>query len=145
MVDDVKLGLLLRRAGKRSRAFLGIDDVECHWGSTVASMVKLMEKNYFAILDYRLWLAVVGSLFTVLVLGILLAGLFSGTAAGLAAAFSPFLLTLPGSILARRIGWSGFDALFIPFMIPVFLYALLNSAFMAEQWVSERTKHIWFA
>src|SRR5260221_2186460 len=29
VVDDVKLGLILRRAGKRTRAFLGVDDVEC--------------------------------------------------------------------------------------------------------------------
>src|SRR5262245_51934252 len=44
VVDDIKLGLLLRRAGKRTRAFLGSDDVECHWGKTVGSMVKIMEK-----------------------------------------------------------------------------------------------------
>src|SRR5436190_14196262 len=61
VVDDIKLGLLLRRAGKRTRAFLGVDDVECHWGTTVRSMVKIMEKNYFAALDYRLWLAAAGS------------------------------------------------------------------------------------
>jgi glycosyltransferase involved in cell wall biosynthesis len=36
VVDDMKLGLLLRRAGKRTRAFLGGDDVECHWGTTAA-------------------------------------------------------------------------------------------------------------
>lgn len=41
VVDDVKLGLLLRRAGKRTRGFPGADDVECHWGTTVGSMVKI--------------------------------------------------------------------------------------------------------
>jgi len=30
VVDDLKLGLLLCRAGKRTRGFLGGDDVECH-------------------------------------------------------------------------------------------------------------------
>lgn len=54
VVDDIKLGLLLSRAGKRTRAFLGADDLQCHWGTTVGSMVKIMEKNYFAALDYRL-------------------------------------------------------------------------------------------
>ena len=48
VVDDLRLGLLLRRAGKRTRGFLGGDDAECHWGTTVRGMVKIMEKNYFA-------------------------------------------------------------------------------------------------
>jgi cellulose synthase/poly-beta-1,6-N-acetylglucosamine synthase-like glycosyltransferase len=133
VVDDVKLGLILRRAGKRTRAFLGLEDVECHWGATVGTMVKVMEKNYFAMLDFRLWLVVAGSTATMLVLGILVAGLMSGTAAGLAAAGSPLLLSLPGGILARRIGWSPACAIFTPFMIPVFLYALINSTFQTLQ------------
>ena len=61
VVDDVKLGLLLRRAGKRTRGFLGVDDVVCHWGTTVGSMVKIMEKNYFAAIDFRVGLVLAGS------------------------------------------------------------------------------------
>jgi len=130
VVDDVKLGLLLRRAGKRTRAFLGVDDVECHWGTTVGSMVRLMEKNYFAILDFKLRLVLAGTLFTILVLSILTAGLVSGTAAGLAAGLSPLSLILPAGLLARRLGWSWLGALGVPFMIPVFLYSLLNSTWV---------------
>jgi cellulose synthase/poly-beta-1,6-N-acetylglucosamine synthase-like glycosyltransferase len=130
VVDDVKLGLLLRRAGKRTRGFLGADDVECHWGTTVGSMVKIMEKNYFAITDFRVGLVVAGSLTVILVLCILLIGLLSGTAAGLAAELSPFSLILPAGILARRLGWSWPCAVFTPFMFPVFWYALLNSTFV---------------
>jgi cellulose synthase/poly-beta-1,6-N-acetylglucosamine synthase-like glycosyltransferase len=130
VVDDVKLGLLLRRAGKRTRGFLGADDVECHWGTTVRSMIKIMEKNYFAVIDYKVGLVLAGSLFTIFVLGFLVAGLISGTLAGLAAGLSPFSLSLPAGILARRLGWSWPCALGVPFMIPVFLYALLNSTFV---------------
>ena len=131
VVDDVKLGLLLCRARKRTRAFLGVDDVECHWGTTVWSMVKVMEKNYFAVLDYRSWLVLAGSVFVVLVSTILLLGLLSGTPAGLVAAFSPLSIILPAGILARRVGWSWPCAICVPFMFPVFLYALLNSTFVA--------------
>ena len=53
ILDDVKLGLLLQRAGKRTRAFIGGDDAECHWGTTVPGMIKIMEKNYFAAADFR--------------------------------------------------------------------------------------------
>jgi glycosyltransferase involved in cell wall biosynthesis len=130
VLDDMKLGLLLRRAGKRTRAFLGVDDVECHWGTTVGSMIKIMEKNYFAALDYRLGLALAGSVFVILVSIILILGLTSGTAAGLAATLSPLSLILPAGILARRLGWSWPCALFMPFMFPVFLYALFNSTFV---------------
>ena len=45
VVDDVKLGLLLRRAGKRRELSWSVEDVECHWGTTVGSMVKIMEKG----------------------------------------------------------------------------------------------------
>ena len=106
VVDDMKLGLLLRRAGKRTRAYLGAGDVECHWGATVWGMVKIMEKNYFAALDYRLGLALAGSVFAILVSTLLVLGLVSGTAAGLAAGLSPLSLILPAAILARRLGWS---------------------------------------
>jgi glycosyltransferase involved in cell wall biosynthesis len=131
VLDDMKLGLLLRRAGKRTRAFLGVDDLECHWGSTVWGMVKIMEKNYFAALDYRLWLALAGSVFVILLVAVLVLGLVSGTPAGLVATFSPLSLILPAAILARRVGWSWPCAVFVPFMFPVFLYALLNSTFVA--------------
>jgi glycosyltransferase involved in cell wall biosynthesis len=130
VLDDVKLGLLLRRAGKRTRAYLGAEDVECHWGKTVGSMVKIMEKNYFAALDYRLGLALAGSAAVIFVCALLVLGLCSGTPAGLVAAFSPLSLILPASILARRIGWSWPCAIWMPFMIPVFWYALLNSTFV---------------
>jgi cellulose synthase/poly-beta-1,6-N-acetylglucosamine synthase-like glycosyltransferase len=131
VVDDVKLGLLLRRAGKRTRAFLGVDDVECHWGATIGSMVKIMEKNYFAALDYRLGVVLTGTVFMMLIATILGLGLVSGTVTGLAAAFSPLLYILPAGILARRVDWSWPGAVCMPFMIPVFLYTLLNSVFMA--------------
>jgi cellulose synthase/poly-beta-1,6-N-acetylglucosamine synthase-like glycosyltransferase len=127
VVDDVKLGLLLRRAGKRTRAFLGLDDVVCHWGMTLGSMIKIMEKNYFAVLDYRLGLVVAGSVAVLIILTIVVLGLTAGTAAGLAAGLSPLLMVLPAGILARRVGWSWPCALGVPFMFPVFLYTLLNS------------------
>jgi cellulose synthase/poly-beta-1,6-N-acetylglucosamine synthase-like glycosyltransferase len=130
VLDDVKLGLVLRRAGKRTRAFLGGDDVECHWGGTVGSMIRIMEKNYFAALDYRLEVVVAGSLFVCSIAAIVVAGLISGTAAGLAAAVSPLLLILPGSVLARRLRWPWLSAAGTPLMLPVFFYTLLNSTFV---------------
>ena len=52
------------------------------------------------------------------------------TAAGLAAALSPLSILLPAAILARRLGWSWIKSVYVPFMFPLFLYSLLNSAFV---------------
>jgi len=131
VLDDVRLGLLLRRAGLRTRAFVGGNDVECHWGTTVRSMIKVMEKNYFAALDYRLGVVLAGTVFMMLISTILILGLVSGTVMGLAATFSPLLFILPAGILTRRLGWSWPSAVCLPFMFPVFLYSLLNSVCVA--------------
>jgi glycosyltransferase involved in cell wall biosynthesis len=130
VLDDMKLGLLLRRAGKKTRAFLGVDDVRCHWGNTVAGMVKVMEKNYFAAVEYRVWLVALGSLFVILVFSTMALGLVTGRISGVIAALSPFSSALPGIILARRLGWSWPAAVCMPAMFPVFWYALLNSMFV---------------
>jgi hypothetical protein len=129
VVDDVKLGLLVRRAGGKTRAFLGAENVKCHWGSTVGHMIKIMEKNYFAAVDFRLGLVIAGSFVALLLLGLIGWGLASGTVIGLTAGLSPLLLTLPGATLARRLEWPRVCALYVPFMLPVFLYALLNSTY----------------
>jgi len=127
VLDDVKLGLLLRRAGKRTRAFIGIQDVEAHWGTSSWDSVRLMEKNQFAALDYRLPFALGVIAFLTLLMGFALLGAVSVTSFGLAAALSPFSLSVPAAILARRIGWSWLLALGVPFVMPGFVYALLNS------------------
>jgi hypothetical protein len=133
VVDDVKLGLLLRRAGSRTRAFLGSDDVECHWGRTVGGMIKIMEKNYFAAADFRLWVVVGGSTFVALLLAAVVAGLFSRTPIGLVAGLSPLSSIITAALLTRRIGWSPWSAVATPFIFPVLFYALVNST-----WVTMR-------
>jgi hypothetical protein len=130
VVDDMKLGLLLRRAGKRTRAYLGGDDVECDWGATAWGTVRIMEKNYFAALDYRVELVLGGSGFALGVVAMLAAALVSGTLAGLFAAISPFAVVFPASVLARRLGWAWWSAVWVPFMFPLFMYSVLNSAWV---------------
>jgi cellulose synthase/poly-beta-1,6-N-acetylglucosamine synthase-like glycosyltransferase len=130
IVDDIKLGLLISRAGKRTRAFLGAGDVECHWGTTLSDMVRVMEKNYFAVLNFRLGIVLAGNLFIILVLCILVAGLIVGTPLGIAAAIAPSALIVPAGIMARRMGWPWYSALGAPFMILVFQYSVCNSAYV---------------
>ena len=130
VVDDVKLGLLLSRGKFRTRAYFATTDVECHWGSTLREVVRILEKNYFAVLDYRLSLVLAGVLFTILVVSTIVAGLVVHSPLGIAAALSPLALILPAVPLARRIRWPWQTALGVPFMLPVFFYAMLRSTFL---------------
>jgi cellulose synthase/poly-beta-1,6-N-acetylglucosamine synthase-like glycosyltransferase len=127
VLDDVKLGQLLVRAGKRTRAFLGAEDVQCDWGTTFRNIVKLLEKNFFAALDFRTEFVLGASVAAILISAVIVLGLVSATTAGFVAALSPLTLILPASVLARRVGWAWPCAVFVPFMMPLDLYAMVNS------------------
>jgi glycosyltransferase involved in cell wall biosynthesis len=139
VLDDVKLGLLLRRAGKRTRGFIGGDDVECHWSPSVRGMIKLMEKNYFAAVDFRLGIALSAATAGIFLLCAAAFGALTGTKAGVAAALAPFSFILPAVVLARRLSWPWWTAALTPFMFPVLLYAMLKSVI-----VTCRSGGIWW-
>lgn len=128
ILDDVRLGLLLRRVGKRTRGFIGGADAECHWSPTARGMIKITEKNYFAAMDFRFVPAVLAGLAGLLVCCVAIIGPFTGTVAGIAAGLALLSLMLPAGIFARRLGWSFHGAVLTPFIFPVLFYAMLNSA-----------------
>ena len=128
VLDDVKLGLLLRRAGKRTRGFIGGDDTECHWGTTVSAMIAVMEKNYFAAIDFRFVPAVALGLGGPVFWLAAVVGPFTGTLGGMAAGIALLSLLFPAGIVARRLGWSFSSAAMTPFIYPALFYAVLNSA-----------------
>ena len=128
ILDDVRLSLLVRRAGGRSQIFLGADDVLCRWATSVGDAIRLTEKNYFAAIDFRTPVAVGGAVAIALLFGTPLAGFASGTWLGLACGLSPFLLSIPAARGAPRVGWSPAIALLVPFFYPLPMVALLRSA-----------------
>jgi cellulose synthase/poly-beta-1,6-N-acetylglucosamine synthase-like glycosyltransferase len=128
IVDDVKLGLLLHRAGARTRAFIGGDDVECHWGTTVPRMIRIMEKNYFAAVDFRVAPVVAGAMVFTLFIGTCIFGLWTRTAAGITAGLAPWSLAVPAAVFARRLGWSPASAAITPLLYPVLFFSVVNSA-----------------
>jgi cellulose synthase/poly-beta-1,6-N-acetylglucosamine synthase-like glycosyltransferase len=130
VLDDVKLGMLLRRAGYRTRAFIGGDDVECNWGRTISEMIQIMEKNYFAGLDFRIGAALALGLGAPLVWLTAMAGPFTGTVAGAAAGLALGSLVVPNAVLARRLGWSWKPVVLTPFVYLAVFYALLRSTFV---------------
>src|SRR5262249_11526192 len=53
VVDDLKLGKILKRAGFRSAVGLAGDDVSVRWHAGVRSIVQGVTKNFFAVACYR--------------------------------------------------------------------------------------------
>lgn len=52
--DDLKLGRLLKRAGYRQAAVLGGDVLSVEWYASLGDLVRGLDKNAFAVADYRL-------------------------------------------------------------------------------------------
>jgi cellulose synthase/poly-beta-1,6-N-acetylglucosamine synthase-like glycosyltransferase len=137
VVDDLKLGLLLRRAGFRSRAYGSAGDVEVHWSPTVRQLIVALEKNMFAMLDFSAVRAVIALGGLSLLVGVALAAPFVGGAAGLAALAGWLTTLIPSLMMARRARWGLLAALLTPLMTPVMIFVVANSA-----WVTLRQRGI---
>jgi glycosyltransferase involved in cell wall biosynthesis len=60
--DDVRLGRLLKQQGYRQDVLDAIDMLHVPWYASVRELIRGLEKNAFAGVDYRLWVVVVSSL-----------------------------------------------------------------------------------
>jgi len=125
VVDDVWLGCLLHRAGFRSRVWFAPRDFAIDWGATPRALVRVVEKNMFAVLRYRTWLALLAvTAAFVLVLGSLAAPWYAGAIGWLPAA--SYLATgIPGALLAHRMQWNPIAGLLVPFsrlLLPIALH-----------------------
>jgi len=130
VLDDVRLGLLVRRAGGKCRGFLGGSDTRCHWGTTLGQGIRLTEKNYFAAVHYSGALAWgIGIFVGLLWIGVAIA-LASATVLGLVAVLAGGLLALPAIVFARRLQWPIGAAFLAPFVHSLAAYAVVRSAFL---------------
>jgi len=131
VLDDLRLGLLVRRAGGTTRVRWGVAEAQVEWGATLASLVAVLEKNYFAILRYNALasFAAAGALASVWTLG--LAGpalhMTLDLTGALAATVGVVMFAAPGALAARRLNWPIASGLFCPLFAPVATWAWLNS------------------
>ncbi len=93
-------------------------------------MIQVMEKNYFAAIDYRISVAVAAAfLFPILsVAG--LGAVFTGRLSGLAMTLAFLSFTIPAMVISKRLRWKIPEALFVPFIFPALGYAILRSTFL---------------
>lgn len=105
VVDDVGLGLLLFRAGFRSRVWSAAREVAIDWGGTPGRLLRVVEKNMFAVLGYRTWLASLLLGLTGLLLGATMVGPWLAGPVGGAAWVAYGSTALATVALARQQGW----------------------------------------
>ncbi|MFL6314612.1 MAG: glycosyltransferase [Terriglobales bacterium] len=132
VVDDLKLGETIKKAGLRQDVVFGRDLVSLRWAVGAAGVVANLEKNLFAFLQFRisLVLAVCALTFFLCVcpfLGIFLVHGWAKAAFAAAVVLIALVYTLSG----RLMGTSPLLFLTCPVAALVFEFAALRSAFLA--------------
>jgi glycosyltransferase involved in cell wall biosynthesis len=58
VVDDMKLGKVIKNAGFRQRNVLGENLLELHWAQGALGVVRNLTKNFFAVMSFQAWRAI---------------------------------------------------------------------------------------
>jgi len=128
VIDDMKLGKVIKNAGFAQRNVFGEDLISLHWAKGAFGIVNTLTKNFFALLSFQCWRTVL----TVVGVGCLNLGPFIGIWLAQGWARVPYAVAL-GSLFAIYCGiW--FRSAVPPyyfFLHPVgtslFMYILLRS------------------
>jgi hypothetical protein len=129
--DDVRLAQALKAAGFQGRALMGGGAVSVRWHAGVGGLTRGLEKNLFALLDYRLGAVIVVCL-AWLAFGVApYAGLFLGPSwtrvvCGLGVAAVAAIL----SLARRQTGTPWYYALAFPAGIALYVNAMTRSAWL---------------
>lgn len=124
VVDDVKLALLLRRAGFRTRIFDAHRDLEVHWAPTLIGFFRALEKNMYASVEFNPLFALLAVTAPMILWATTLFAPLTGTLAGQAAGLALATTVLPGLLAARRTRTNPLLALLVPFLFPTVAIAI---------------------
>lgn len=132
VVDDIKLGESIKKAGLRQDVVFGRELVRLRWAVGAAGVVANLEKNLFAFLRFRVSLVLAVCVVTFFLcvgpfLGVFLAPGWAKT--GFAGAIG--LIALAYTFSGRYMGSSALLFLTCPIAAVVFNFAALQSAFLA--------------
>src|SRR5579863_7217009 len=131
VLDDMKLGKVVKKAGYAQRNVFGGDLISIRWAKGAMGVVNNLTKNFFAVLSFQWWRAVISALG----LAFLNLGPFVGIWLAHGWARLPFVIAL-GSLFSIYIGisWRSSVPAYYFFLHPVsstmFIYTLLRSMFV---------------
>ncbi len=128
ILDDMKLGKVIKQAGFAQRNVFGEDLISIHWAKGAMGIVNNLTKNFFAVLSYQWWRALISCVGLVL----LNLGPFFGTALAHGWPRLPYAIAL-GSMFLIYAGMSGRSEIppyyFVlhPISTTLFSYTVLRS------------------
>lgn len=132
VIDDLKLGLLVGRAGGRTLLYDATADMSVPYITSVAHLFQVVEKNIFAVFRFSLFLTAGASTLVVAIwLGAILGPLIAiatGAPVWWAGPACLWALAPAEAVAARRQGWSPWWALVGPLTAPLAAAAAMNSA-----------------
>ena len=128
VLDDMKLGKVVKKAGFAQRNVFGKDLISIRWAHGAMGIVENLTKNFFAVLSFQAWRTVL----SVFGLAFLNFGPFVGVWMAHGWARVPYLVAL-GSMFAIYVGMSwrssvpAYYFLLHPVSSAMFIYTLLRS------------------
>jgi glycosyltransferase involved in cell wall biosynthesis len=128
VLDDMKLGKVVKKAGFAQRNVFGGDLISIRWAKGAMGVVNNLTKNFFAVLSFQWWRTVISALG----LAFLNFGPFLGTFLAHGWARVPYIVAV-GSIFLIYIGMSwrssvpAYYFLLHPLSTAMFIYTLLRS------------------
>ncbi|MDF2659827.1 MAG: nucleotide-diphospho-sugar transferase [Paenibacillus sp.] len=130
--DDLRLGVLVKRAGFKQRLLIGKNHLEVEWYPTLQEAVKGLEKNLFSGFGYRLPMAVFGMLGQLLAFfgpfaGLLLLPTWGGFAYAASAAILVGLYVASTRRLSKD---SGKEAWALPAAVWMLIVVLARSVYL---------------
>ena len=128
VVDDMKLGKVVKNAGFRQRVVFGDDLIEIRWAKGARGVVNNLTKNFFAVMSFQPWRAVGGSV-AMAILNLLP---FWGTFFAPGWTRIPYAVTLASMFLLyagiwRKVEISPWYFLLHPVSTLLFIYTIMRS------------------
>ncbi len=132
VIDDMKLGKLIKNAGFAQRNVSGEDLISLHWAKGAFGIVNNLTKNFFAVLSFQWW----RTMATVVGLAFLNLGPFLGVGLAHGWARVPYAIALASLFLiyygiSFRSAVPPYYCLLHPVSTSLFIYILLRSMFHA--------------
>jgi glycosyltransferase involved in cell wall biosynthesis len=132
VVDDIKLGESIKKAGFRQDVVFGPELVSLRWAVGAAGVVANLEKNLFAFLQFRISLVLAVCAITFFLCVCPFVGLFLAPGLGrLGFGTAVALIALAYNLTGRYMASSPLLFLTCPIAAIVFAFATLQSAFLA--------------
>ena len=130
VLEDVRLGVEIKRRGLRQRVAFGAGLVTLHWATGLGGVVHNVTKNFFAAFRFRVYLLLSGCA-ALAMIGIYPALCLLGPWPMQLASCTALLAMAAFYVIFRRPGGSapGY-ALLLPFATVILIYAMLRSAWI---------------